>query len=284
MRCFTVILLLGLLSGRMWSQIGNIAVTDAASFKVGIPAKGSIASIFCTGVSVSGTVQAEGTPLPWSLAGVSVTVGGANAPLFSVSSLSGYQQINVQVPMEAAFMSDGSAAITISQDGKTGTGAGILHGYYPTLATPGEFFTSPNSLYGAFQRATDYSLVTAEDPAHAGETLIGYLTGLAGTAPVIPTGQASPYSPLAVVPQTTVQMSPRVREYAIITYTPVSAAITFLGLAPGLVGVYQVNFVLPSSVPAGDLKIQFQFHYCEDACFFGGQGWTYSKPVLLPVG
>ena len=98
-----MILLLGLLSGRMWSQIGNIAVTDAASFKVGIPAKGSIASIFCTGVSVSGTVQAEGTPLPWSLAGVSVTVGGANAPLFSVSSLSGYQQINVQVPRKQCF-------------------------------------------------------------------------------------------------------------------------------------------------------------------------------------
>jgi uncharacterized protein (TIGR03437 family) len=284
MRAFTVILLLGLLSGRMWSQIGNIAVTDAASFQVGIPAKGSIASIFCTGVSISGTLQAEGTPLPWSLDGVSVTIGGANAPLFSVSGLSGYQQINVQVPQEIVFASDGSAAITVSQDGETGTGTGILQGYYPTLATPGEFFTSPNPLYGAFQHATDYSPVTAENPAHAGETVIGYLTGLAGTVPVVPTGQASPYSPLAVVPQTTVQMSPRVREYSIVTYTPVSPAITFLGLAPGLVGVYQVNFILPSSPPAGDLKIQLQFHHCEDACFFGGQGWMYSKPVLLPVG
>ncbi len=284
MRSFTVILLLGLLPGRMWSQIGNIAVTDAASFQVGIPAKGSIAAIFCTGVSVAGTVQSEGAPLPWSLAGVSVTIGGANAPLFSVSALSGYQQINVQVPQEVMFASDGSAAITVSQDGRTGTGTAILQGYYPTLSTPGEFFTSPNSLYGAFQHATDYSLVTAENPAHAGETVIGYLTGLAGTVPVVPTGQASPYSPLAVVPQTTLQMSLRVREYAIVTYTSVSPAITFLGLAPGLVGVYQVNFVLPPNIPAGDLKIQFQFHYCDDACFFGGQGWMYSKPVLLPVG
>jgi uncharacterized protein (TIGR03437 family) len=284
MRSFISVLLLGLLPGRMWSQIGNIVVTNAASFQAGIPAKGSIAAIFCTGVNISGTATAEGAPLPESLAGVSVTFGGANAPLFSVSSLSGYQQINVQVPQEAVFAFDGSAAITVSQDGKTGTGTAMLQGYYSTLATPGEFFTSPNSPYGAFQHAADYSTVTAENPAHGGETVIGYLTGLAGSVPVVPTGQGSPYAPLAVVPQTTLQMSLRVREYSIIAYTPVSAAITFLGLAPGLVGVYQVNFVLPPGPPAGDLKIQLQFHYCEDACFFGGQGWTNSKPVLLPVG
>jgi uncharacterized protein (TIGR03437 family) len=67
---------------------------------------------------------------------------------------------------------------------------------------PGDFFTLPNSPYGALQHAADFSLVTAANPAHAGETEIGYLTGLAGTEPVVPAGQASPYSPLAVVPQT----------------------------------------------------------------------------------
>jgi uncharacterized protein (TIGR03437 family) len=170
----------------------NIVVTSASSFQVGIPARGSIGTIFCTGMNISGSVQANGVPLPWNLAGVSVTVGGANAPLFSVSGLSGYQQINFQVTEEAVFGNDGSAAVAVTQNGNTGIATAIAQ--FPT--SPGEFFTLPNSLRGAFQHASDYSVVTDANPAHAGETVIGYLTGLAGTVPVVPTGQASPFSPL----------------------------------------------------------------------------------------
>lgn len=43
---------------------GGIVVVSAASFEVGMPAKGSIASLFCTGVRVNSTVVAETLPLP----------------------------------------------------------------------------------------------------------------------------------------------------------------------------------------------------------------------------
>ena len=256
----------------------NIVVTSASSFRVGVPPQGSIGAIFCTGLNISGTVQAAGAPLPWSLAGVSVTVGGAQAPLFSVSGLSGYQQINFQVPQEAVIAGY-SVPITVTQNGDTGsTTAPASSVYQPS---PGDFFTLPNSSYGAFQHATDYSTITPANPARAGETVIGYLTGLEATVPPVPTGQASPYSPLAIVPQTT---GLRVREYALFVMPGFpSTSIIFLGLTPGLVGVYQANFVLPASAPSGDLTIQLQLHTCEDACIFGGGGYEFSQPVLLPV-
>jgi uncharacterized protein (TIGR03437 family) len=264
----------------------SIVVTSASSFQAGVPDRGSIGTIFCTGLNVSGTVLAEGAPLPWTLVGVSITIGGADAPLFSVSALTGYQQINFEVPQEAVFGNDGSVAITVAQNGNKATATAMAQNY-PFPNSPGDFFTLPNSPYGAFEHAADYSLVTAANPAHAGETVIGYLTGLSGTEPVVPTGQASPYSPLAIVPQTTPAMSNFVAEYTIVTnfgaFSP-GANITFLGLAPGLVGVYQVNFVLPSDIPSGDIGITLQLHWCNDACIFGGEGWVNSQSVLLKVG
>jgi uncharacterized protein (TIGR03437 family) len=254
----------------------NIVITSASSFRVGVPPQGSIGAIFCTGLNISGTVQADGAPLPWSLAGVSVTVGGAQAPIFSVSGLSGYQQINFEVPQEAV-VAGYSIPITVTQNGVTGSTTAAAQSYL-YLPSPGDFFTLPNSSYGAFQHAADYSAITAANPAKAGEAVIGYLTGLGETAPLVPTGQASPYSPLAIVPQTAGFI-----EYALISPSFAPTSIIFLGLTPGLVGVYQANFILPAIAPPGDLTIQLQLQYCQDACIHGGEEWEYSQPVLLPV-
>src|SRR5579862_9749978 len=85
----------------VWCQIGNILVTNGASFQPGLPPNGSIATAFCTGLNVSGVVLAPGIPLPTILAGVTVTVRGVPAPLFAVADLgNGCQQINFQVPQE----------------------------------------------------------------------------------------------------------------------------------------------------------------------------------------
>ena len=76
------------------AQISNLAVTSGASFEPGVPARGSIASNFRTGLEVAQVVSASGYPLPLALAGVEVRIGGALAPQFAVAPLSGYQQIS----------------------------------------------------------------------------------------------------------------------------------------------------------------------------------------------
>src|ERR1035437_11089216 len=55
-----------LLPWMAWCQIGNIVVTNAARFRTGIPAPGSIGTIFCTGLVVTGIVSASGVPLPFN--------------------------------------------------------------------------------------------------------------------------------------------------------------------------------------------------------------------------
>src|SRR5690348_15994206 len=76
------------------NAIQNIVVTSGASFQIRLPARGSIGTIFCTGLVVTGVTPATTVPLPFTLAGVTVTVSGARAPLFAVASRTGYQQIN----------------------------------------------------------------------------------------------------------------------------------------------------------------------------------------------
>jgi hypothetical protein len=91
-------------------------LVDAAAF-TGQLAPGSLASIFGRHLS-DGTVTAAQLPLPQSLAGVSVMLGGKPAPLLFVSP----GQINLQIHYDN---SDG-AALTISRAGLSGTGLGQL--------------------------------------------------------------------------------------------------------------------------------------------------------------
>jgi uncharacterized protein (TIGR03437 family) len=250
---------------------GSIVVTSAASLQTGLPPKGSLATAFCTGLQVQGVVNATTSPLPFTLDGISVTVGGAPAPLLAVANGGGYQQINFEVPQEAVQNPDGTWTVTASQDGTQ------LTAQIASLQSPGDFFWVGSNL-AAFQHAADYSLVTEQNPAHPGEVLVGYLTGLSGTDPIVPTGEASPFSPLAVVPQPNALTA--VNQFALLLNGAVIAnpcpvggspcqasSLLWLGLTPGSVGVYQLNFVVPTTAASGDVPIQLQESSC--AVFFG---------------
>ena len=71
----------------------------------------------------------------------------------------------------------------------------------------------------------------------AGGVLVLYATGLGATDPAVDAGIISPFRPLART-----RLQPAVR----IAGRP--AEVQFSGLAPGLVGVYQVNAAIPDGV------------------------------------
>jgi uncharacterized protein (TIGR03437 family) len=68
-------------------------------------------------VTGSGSGLRYYNPLPFTVDGISVTVGGAPAPIVAIADDGGYQQINFEVPQEAARNSDGMWTVTASQDG-----------------------------------------------------------------------------------------------------------------------------------------------------------------------
>src|SRR5262245_49751165 len=70
MRIIHLIVAIIATAGLVRAQIGNIVVTEAASFQTGWPWPGSIASVFCTGLTgISGIVTAGNYPLPLELGG-----------------------------------------------------------------------------------------------------------------------------------------------------------------------------------------------------------------------
>jgi uncharacterized protein (TIGR03437 family) len=77
-----------------------------------------------------------------------------------------------------------------------------------------------------------------------GDTLTLFITGDGDLSPPLTTG-ASPFTftPLDLLPQPRLPLS--------VTVGGVTAAITFSGIPPGLAGVTQVNFAVPSNIVSG---------------------------------
>jgi hypothetical protein len=83
--------------------ISAAGFTNAASFATGA-SPGTIATLFGTHLTrnLTGIVQNTSVPLPSTLAGTTVTVGGKTAPIFNVVNLNGQEQISVPVPVDIA--------------------------------------------------------------------------------------------------------------------------------------------------------------------------------------
>ena len=93
----------------------------------------------------------------------------------------------------------------------------------------------------------EFSLVTQDNPAVPGETLIFFGTGLGLTAPLpisegVSSGQTTPSEPLFEVPFVA-------DDFVSSLAGGKTAQVRFVGLAPGMVGVYQINLKLIEDLP-----------------------------------
>ena len=116
---------------------------------------------------------------------------------------------------------------------------------------------------GAIQHAADYSLVTHSSPAVTGEVIIIYLTGLGAVDPPMLTGVPTPMAPLHRTVQT-----PEVK------IGGKNAHLSFSGLTPGSIGVYQVNVLVPDGLTPGTV----------DVLVINSNPSRESNKVKMPVG
>ncbi len=156
-------------------------VVSAADYTPDI-APGAIISIFGEALAPS-VLSATEVPLPDTLDGVSVEVvengQTRKAPLFYVSP----SQINAQLPFEITS-SEVDVRVRNAQGVSTSQRIGL------TPRNP-KLFTEPRG--GRIEPALvhlDYTKVTAENPALAGEWLTLFLTGLGAVNPPAVTGNA----------------------------------------------------------------------------------------------
>ena len=227
------------------------STVNAASFSATMPvAPGSDVSVFGSAFS-SGTFLASATPLPTALQNTTVTINGVAAPMFFVSS----GQANVQVPFNVPL---GTATIQVTN----GNGSSATQSVNVAAVSPGIFMYNASAGAGVVLHAADFSLVTSSSPAQPGEYLSIYCTGLGPVNIAVQSGTPAPSTP----PLAMTQMTPTA------TIGNASALVTFSGLAPGFVGVYQVNLQVPANTPPGNQPL-----------VISTDGYT-SNTATVPIG
>lgn len=200
------------------------AVVNGADF-VSPPAPGAAATVYGTFPSVSSTSAASLT-LPTILNGLMVFIDGVAAPIYYISA----NQINIQMPW--AISTGQAATMSISN--------GVWNAQFTIGSSPS---VSPAvfQLNGGHEGAVlaygpsgTVEVPSSSNPAHPGEVISIYCTGLGPVSP----GQADGVAVVvgAIVPT---QEAPQVE------IGGQKATILFSGLAPGFVGLYQVNATVP---------------------------------------
>jgi uncharacterized protein (TIGR03437 family) len=198
---------------------------------------------FTTAVAPGGLIQitghnftangesAQDLPLPTSLAGICATVNNIPVPLFAVDS----GLIQAQLPFNAA----GQGSLVIRASG--GTSAPFSFNVFSSaMAIFRTASAGPNTGLPTMYRAANWQVVTLTNAIRPNDTLIIFATGLGGTSPAVQNGYPAPSDPLAyaaTVPTIELQGA--------------QLGVQFAGLVPGLVGVYQINAVVPGWVKDG---------------------------------
>ncbi len=210
-----------------------------ASYTTSLAAAG-ITSIFGTNFA-SGNNQATAVPLPTTLGGVTVKLNGIAAPLFFV----GAGQINFQMPWE--LLGQTTATLTVTNAAGTSTPliislSGVAPGIFSLdssgkgqgaiqLANTGTFAAPAGSIPGA-----------SAQPVSRGNYVTIYCSGLGAVSNQPATGVAAAGGNALsnATGNVTVMIGGQ------------DAPVNFAGLAPGFVGLYQVNAQVASSATPGN--------------------------------
>jgi uncharacterized protein (TIGR03437 family) len=204
------------------SNVPVIGYQGLVSTATSLPrvAPGSLARLLGVNLTLGGAATAT-APLPTSLAGATVTINDQPIPLLRASPA----QIELQLPFT---LSPGPAILRVSNGAQTSAPMVVqIDAVAPGLIQVVTAAGAP---------------VSVSSPARPGDVLLLFGTGLGAVVPPVAAGAAAP---LASVTSTV-----RVRLNGT-ELTPF-----FAGLAPGTVGVYQINVQLPANLaPAASLEL-----------------------------
>jgi uncharacterized protein (TIGR03437 family) len=216
-------------------------VVNGASFQPGIAA-GSWGTI--EGASLSTTTRSwktsdfvNGTGLPTSLDGVSVTVDGKAAYVEFISPT----QINFVAPADSNL---GPVSVQVTHNGVT---SNTVTAQLQSLAPACFLFAGKYAAatHVNFSPAASSSLFSTATPAKPGEAIILWGTGFGPTSPQDNIGQLTNDDPAVTTPP-------------MVTVGGVQAQVLGAVRSPGFAGLYQIAIQVPSSLSDGDHAIVTQ--------------------------
>ena len=182
--------------------------------------------------------------VPTSLAGTSVVVNGAPAPILYTSAT----QVAAMVPFG---VTGPNAQVIVVYQGQAASALSVtVAPVSPGIFTANSSGTGPAAALNLQKGST--SVNNAGHPANAGDGVTLYITGAGQTNPAAvdgqPGGDGSAGNPflIPILPVTA-------------TIGGKSATVQFAGGAPGVVaGIMQVNVVVPSGLSAGAVPVVVQ--------------------------
>lgn len=184
-----------------------------------------------------------GIQAPSALQGTTVTVAGIPAYIDYVSP----GQVNAQVP---SGVPAGSQPVVVTTAGGTSTAYMVnVNDTEPGLLAPTSFLVKGNqNVVALFANTLTYALppssiagVPSQVPS-PGDQLTFYGIGFGPVTPLITAGQI-------------VQDANQLQGTLQITFAGVPAQITYAGLAPGYVGLYQFNVVVPNVAASNTVPV-----------------------------
>jgi uncharacterized protein (TIGR03437 family) len=207
------------------------ALRHAASYVTTAPvAPGQLITVFGSNLAERAR-SAEGYPLPSTLEGTEVVLGGMLLPLMYSSE----GQVNAQVPYGLTSNTQHQVLV------RRGNALSVPESFTVAVAQPGVFSKNMQGTgQGVIVKADRKTLAEPGTPAKRGETVTISATGLGQVTPEVKAGELAP------------EAAPQTVNPVAVTIGGLEAEVVFAGLAPGTTGLYQVQVVVPEGVPAGD--------------------------------
>jgi len=194
------------------------------------------------------TIQGSG------LENISVTVAGLSAPILNRAPNAVAFQMPWEVPVTASTLIVPEGGNPYFDDAV----ALSLFTFFPSAIVLGTgSLTQPVAIH-----ADGSSLVTDDNPALPGEMVQIYFMGGGPVTAPVPTGVPTPAQPLSY------SRTP----ISVVTDTGQGLDVSFFGLAPGLIGVWQMNVTIPANWSRPTINLQIEYYEPGPDSFAGANG------------
>lgn len=212
-------------------------------------APGSWIELYGTNFAVGNQVWAggdfDGVFAPTKLGGVTVTIGGRPAFVNYVSPT----QVNVQVPSNVG---SGAQAVVVTTPTGSSSAFNInVESIKPGFLAPSSFnIRGTQNIVALFPDNTTYVLPPGaiagvnSRRARPGETITLYGIGFGSVTPNIPAGQLAQQLNSLTAP-------------LVVRFGGTQATVSYAGLAPNFVGLYQFNVVVPNIAASDNVPLTF---------------------------
>jgi uncharacterized protein (TIGR03437 family) len=205
---------------------------SSAPFTVGV-SRGGFIALYGSNLSPT-TLQDESKP--FLLGGVQVLINNRPAPIRYVRS----DVVLAIVP----FATTGTvASVQVINNGVPSE----IRTVRVKNGTPGVYTSPAGGVgYAVAQHVQDnsFATVTPQNPAHPGETILVYLTGLGDVDPPVDDGKPASANPLSLVVT---------RPVAVVDGE--EATVGFAGLTPTLIALYAMHVTIPADIAPGDVYL-----------------------------